>query len=453
MTQRRGNARALCVAALCALWPLAAETAVKHALLQPKAKLLCDVSKALKAVAAAAGRKDATIAALEGAATKHAGPLVRAAAAWHTCAASGAEKCSTLRGKSKTAGTLAQATERAAKAQALARQLSAQALGHARRIDDDIRLFAAHSGTTGLTRSTLNKACLVVKAGAEANENIRFANGKFVSGAGRGTPVKDLEGCEETLAEAESEDPKLALTLESIVQNVTQAVNKAGDAQLGAGAFGAGDGSNIATAPCETLTNFAAAATSSPLADSTEVPIGTWWKMTGASTGSPALGITLLSPAKHEADIAAMAAIARDADTEKKTLLDACTAALERHKGETNTCDAHSAEMAVTTLANETLAEAHKIQEARTLTQDAEEKGIEGQAQESEEEGTKPKGTTTKNSAGTSTAHRKDIRAEESTCSERNGEWNSSTGQCETTDGAAALRAALATTWWALAQH
>ncbi|KAH8610212.1 hypothetical protein ERJ75_001124100 [Trypanosoma vivax] len=103
MTQRRGNARALCVAALCALWPLAAETAVKHALLQPKAKLLCDVSKALKAVAATAGKKDATIAALEGAATKHAGPLVRAAAAWHTCAASGAEKCSTLREKSATA--------------------------------------------------------------------------------------------------------------------------------------------------------------------------------------------------------------------------------------------------------------------------------------------------------------------------------------------------------------
>ncbi|KAH8619898.1 hypothetical protein ERJ75_000119100 [Trypanosoma vivax] len=103
MTQRRGNARALCVAALCALWPRASETAVKHALLQPKAKLLCDVSKALKAVAATAGKKDATIAALEGAATKHAGPLVRAAAAWHTCAASGAEKCSTLREKSATA--------------------------------------------------------------------------------------------------------------------------------------------------------------------------------------------------------------------------------------------------------------------------------------------------------------------------------------------------------------
>ncbi|KAH8619894.1 hypothetical protein ERJ75_000118700 [Trypanosoma vivax] len=198
MTQRRGNARALCVAALCALWPLAAETAVKHALLQPKAKLLCDVSKALKAVAAAAGKKDATIAALEGAATKHAVPLVRAAAAWHTCAASGAEKCSTLREKSATAGTLAQATDKAAKATALEGQLSAQALGHARRIDDAIRLFAAHSGTTALTSSSSNKACLVVKTGAAANENIRFANGKFVSGASQGQPVADLEGCEET---------------------------------------------------------------------------------------------------------------------------------------------------------------------------------------------------------------------------------------------------------------
>ncbi|CCD21765.1 hypothetical protein, conserved in T. vivax, (fragment), partial [Trypanosoma vivax Y486] len=346
------------------------------------------------------------------------------------------------------------ATDKAAKAQALAGKLSAQALGHARRIDDAIRLFAAHSGTTALTGNSANKACLVVKANAGENENIRFANGKFVSGAGRGTPVKDLEGCEETLAEAESEESSSSLTLEQLVEKVTQAVNKAGDAQLGAGAFGAGDNTNIATTPCDTLTNFAAAATTSPLKDSTEVPIGPWWKMTGASTNSPALGITLLSPAKHEADIAAMAAIARLADTEKKTLLDACTAALSRHKGPKKTqCDADSAEMALTTLTNETLAEAHKIQEARTLTQDAEEKGIEGQAQESEEEGTKPKGTTTKNSAGTSTAHRKDIRAEESTCSERNGEWNSSTGQCETTDGAAALRAALATTWWALAQH
>ncbi|KAH8619897.1 hypothetical protein ERJ75_000118900 [Trypanosoma vivax] len=48
------------------------------------------------------------------------------------------------------------------------------------------------------------------------------------------------------------------------------------------GAFGAGDNTNIATAPCDTLTNFAAAATSSPLKDSTEVHIGPWWKMTGA---------------------------------------------------------------------------------------------------------------------------------------------------------------------------
>ncbi|KAH8610206.1 hypothetical protein ERJ75_001124300 [Trypanosoma vivax] len=452
MTQRRGNARALCVAALCALWPLAAETAVKHALLQPKAKLLCDVSKASKAVAAAAGKKDATIAALEGAATKHAGPLVRAAAAWHTCAASGAEKCSTLREKSATAGTLAQATDKAAKATALAGQLSAQALGHARRIDDAIRLFAAHSGTTALTSSSSNKACLVVKANAGANENIRFANGKFVSGASAGAAVADLEGCEETLAEAESEEPSLSLT--ALVEKVTQAVNEAGDAQLGAHAFGAGDGANIAATPCETLTNFAAAATSSPLKDSTEVPIGPWWKMTGAAGGSPPLGITLLSPAKHEADIAAMAAIARAADTEKKTLLDACATALSRHKGPKKTqCDANSAEMALTTLTNETLAEAHKIQEARTMTQEAEEKGIEGQAQESEAEGTKPKGTTARNSAGTSTAHTKDIRAEESTCSERNGKWNSKTGKCETTNGATALRAALATTWWALGQH
>ncbi|CCD19446.1 hypothetical protein, conserved in T. vivax [Trypanosoma vivax Y486] len=176
--------------------------------------------------------------------------------------------------------------------------------------------------------------------------------------------------------------------------------------------------------------------------------------MTGASTNSPALGITLLSPAKHDTDIAAMAAIARAADTEKKTLLDACTAALSRHKGPKKTqCDANSAEMALTTLANETLAEAHKIQEARTLTQEAEEKGIEGQAQESEADGTKTKGTATKNSAGASTALTKDIRAEESTCRERNGKWNSKTGKCETTNGAAALRAALATTWWALGQH
>ncbi|KAH8610202.1 hypothetical protein ERJ75_001124400 [Trypanosoma vivax] len=316
MTQRRGNARALCVAALCALWPLAAETAVKQALLQPKAKLLCDVSKASKAVAAAAGKKDATIAALEGAATKHAGPLVRAAAAWHTCAASGAEKCSTLREKSATAGTLAQATDKAAKATALAGQLSAQALGHARRIDDAIRLFAAHSGTTALTGSGSNKGCLVVKNSAAANENIRFANGKSVSGASRGTPVADLAGCEETLAEAESEESSSSLT--ALVEKVTQAVNKAKDAQLGAGAFGAGDNTNIATTPCDKLTNFAAAATTSPLKDGTEVPIGPWWKMTGAQGGTPALGITLLAPAKHETDIAAMAAIARAADTEKK---------------------------------------------------------------------------------------------------------------------------------------